>query len=62
MFYIPFDREFHGEQEYMFLDVFRSFLPFDKLKILDECDKFNFPLFFSKFQFSNLSVNSDYSH
>ena len=62
MFYIPFDREFHGEQEYMFPEVFTSFLPFEKLKKLDEYDKLNFPLFFSKLQFSNFSINSDYSH
>ena len=36
--------------------------PFEKFKKLDRFDKFNLPPFFSKFQFSNFPVNSDYSH
>jgi hypothetical protein len=62
MFHTSFDREFDGEQEYMFYKPFRGSLPFKKSKNLEGYEKVNFSPILYKVEFSKFHANLDHSN
>jgi len=54
-FNTPFDREFHVEQEYVFLEFFRGFPPFENSKKLQGSTKLSFSPFFNKVEIFQIS-------
>ncbi len=50
---MPSDREFQGEQEYVFPESFQGFLQFEKSKKLKGCKTTRFFAFFYKIEFSS---------
>jgi hypothetical protein len=62
MFHTSFDREFDGEQEYVFSEFFRGSLVFEKSKNLEGCEKVNFSPILYKVEFFKFHANLDHSN